>query len=375
MFKKFTYTNDQVSIQRYPKGKYMSNREYAIYTDTNRVKGIAFTSISTPSEAVTGLEEGFSISRQENLANPLVQYRAILERSSESQLLDLLEQRNNNLPSWCHARLNARIPFGHMVGDYGLYYLSIESPGRGQYGNSVDQLQITHQQALERARRMLIVPRNPGYIIQALNLRDGTAFDEDGNQTDPLFDQSNRDQLVQSMIKANKKSFDYSHDPNQRTPQGLIEIINNNPILVAVPVENPNTVASVGIVERDSRFTYGDIALVEPTYYTDPDHERRRLSARIRRLTNLLVRNDEFNSYYDAKGTLVFNESIRASSFILSLRSGSKLGGDADSPMINGDLGRAYTYIGPAKPETGLMPLGLSYYHNLYRYYGDPGRC
>ena len=50
---------------------------------------------------------------------------------------------------------------------------------------------------------------------------------------------------------------------------------------------------------------------------------------------------------------IVFNESIRHTSFPLCLENGCYLGGN---------LGDSYTAIGPANPDAGYMPMGLTYF-------------
>lgn len=58
---------------------------------------------------------------------------------------------------------------------------------------------------------------------------------------------------------------------------------------------------------------------------------------------------------------IVFNESIRDSSFPLCLANDCRLAATRDM-RISGNLGDAYTAIGPANPERGYMPMGLTYY-------------
>ncbi len=323
----------------------LENPDWSFYENTQRIKSVLFEPTTTE-RAIYELSAIWSDGKM-RYETPLVQVRAILPIEEE---LDLISQ-TNNLSVNIQASVNGRIPFQINNQNYGLYYLQAESNQRRAYRH---ENHLAHEQAVElglqKRRGHEIRPIPAGYSIHAIEFINNNAIDLfTGNGVSICLDH-----LANEIVRVHKRAFDYPHDPAQRTLQGARDIISNNPIVLAL---NPSgCVASVCYLERDNRFTFGNIALVEPTYFTDPKEEGKGLSSLLRQTVKMIV---EIDRGYNGSPILVFNESIRHSSFPLCLENGFHLAGDLKT--ISGDLGEAYTAIGLANPNAGCMPLGLTY--------------
>ena len=160
-------------------------------------------------------------------------------------------------------------------------------------------------------------------------------------------------ELAHKLVTVHRRAFASTHDPDQQDPYKVLEIISANPTIAAV--SSTGDIAAVGLFQKDNRFTFAGIQLVEPTFFTDPTFEGKGLSTALRQET---VRQIGSGSFTDP--TLIFGESIRGSSFGLCLANDFLLGGDGNT--ISGDLGDAYAKIGNASGgNIGLMPMGLTY--------------
>ncbi len=333
--------------------------DMSVQESTQRVKSVRFGDISTADEIA---ERGFQIWQESQhlprFQHPLTQVRAIMPIAEEDKLLDYADQINTET-----TRLNAqtavvgRIPFRHNGQDLGIYYFQTESNSRPVYRNGN---WLTHEQAIAEAmkKKQMRIDRElpPGFTVKVLECTEHGARDILTGR------EEKRDmaELAAEIAAVHKLAFAYPHDPAQQTPEGAYAILQNNP--VAIAFGSHNEVASVGYFEQDDRFTYGGIKLIEPTYFTHPGEEYRRhgLSSHLRMATQMMSQKADSILTWGGNAAVIFNESIRNSSFLLS-QYHCELAGNANG-RISGNLGDAYTAIGPANPDIGYMPMGLTYY-------------
>src|SRR5690606_10787922 len=135
-----------------------------------------------------------------------------------------------------------------------------------------------------------------GYEL--IGLSPGGEIFDNGKQFDV-------EELAVKLVASHKACFAYPHDPNQQTVQGMIEILMNNPNVIAFT--SAGEIAAVGVMERDNNFAQiTQVSIYEPTFWTVPEHCRNGLSTGLRqsmmRLSNLMG------------NTLFYSESIRPTS-------------------------------------------------------------
>ncbi len=327
------------------------------YENTQRLKGVRMNDISSPIHVG---EETWRLWEQagNHYETPQVQTRAIIPIDEEGLLRRVQEElQEAALSTGGTARISGRIPFQIDEQAFGLYYVDIAS---GQRRAFRDTKWTEHNEAIrqgfdKRSRyETRAVP--PGYNISALEIRDGKLRDILSGQ----WLEEDMEEIAAQVAGVHKLAFEYPHDPAQQTSEGALAIMMSNPTLVAFDIHRQ--VASVGYLEEDPRFTFAGIRLVEPTYFTHPGEQYRRhgLSSHLRQVTQQLVRHSYNSQAYNGDPLIVFNESIRNTSFPLCIANGCRVAGTTDG-SISGNLGEAYTAIGPANPEIGYMPMGLTY--------------
>ena len=321
---------------------------------TQRVKGANFSRVTTVEETDHILNLLWQ--EAEQFAQPLTQARVIMPLTEEEHLLEAVPKFNGTL-----RLVNGRIPFSVDGQGLAIYYLQ-ESVDRKRYSFGEAGKELTHQEAVERGynKRLAFDPKR--VIDDQFSIQVDDYSGEEGVNI-LTGDKSNlpKGQFIDQLIQVHKRAFAYPHDESQRQEAGIREILDNNPIITGYDNQN-QIIASVGFWEADSKFDFGGIKLVEQTYFTDPNYEKNGLSIAMRKATQDLVINSKEIAVYGKKPVIIFNESIRATSFPLCLQVGCDLGGSIEAGFISGDLGDAYTYIGPANPRTGLMPMGLTYF-------------
>lgn len=312
-------------------------------TTANRLKGYQFAEPIMPDTAISGLSAAWEVASG-TFEDPLVQLRCIVPLALEANLIDLVSAENQEDKSEMY--IAGRIPFVLDGDTMGLYYVHQESAQR--HGFIASGPIRTHQDAINRALRpRASAPLSPDYRIHTVQFSGDTAYDL---LTDRVLDFLPRESVVDQICQLHQEAFAHPHDVSQRTTAGVNQILDHNPIFLACQGEH---LAAVGFVEQDSSVVCDQYSLCEPTYFTQVRHRSHGLSRHLR---------DATRRWVDTQGNvLCFAESIRSTSFPLSLQSGFSLGGTPES-LIPGDLGNAYTYIGDANPESGYMPMGLSYY-------------
>lgn len=323
------------------------------YPETHRVKKVLFSQEISATHAMTELERSCRWAGH-LYQDPLVQVRFILPLSEEEQLLDTATAFHAFGNT---ARVNGRIPFQGRGREVALYYIQSESLDRPSY---IPVSQTSHEEALEKGRiiRNRSIPTLPeGFEIAVIEFINGHARDILHDQP---YENLCQEELAIQLALAHRDSFQYPHDFAQQTEEGVMEILNANPVIFAID-RNENAIASVGYLEADPNFSYSDITLIEPTYFTRPRYEGKGLSSLLRKATQNLVNHSQDIIRYNGAPLLVFNESVRTTSFPLSFGNGCELAGTADL-RISGNLGDAYTAIGPANPDVGFMPMGLTYF-------------
>jgi len=337
--------------------------QVSIQESTHRVKGKRFDSVTRdPESLIKDVLSLWSVGTRE-FQNPLVQARHVCPIDQEAELLELVSERNAILPSDSQVRVNGRIPFMDPDTDehLAIYFTSIEDSSRAQFNspNQVDHgtaIQTFMEKGLSEPR-----PLPEGVEIRAIReLQDGEIYDY---LSDEVLEEMDTETVARQLAELHTQSFAHAHDRSQTKPSGQSEILKENPVIVAIDTTT-NEIVAAGLMEQDTDFNFG-ITLTEPTFYTARDYRRQGISTHLRKtMQHLIDMPTYFNRGYQP--TIIFNESIRGSSFIGSLRAGCKLSGDlqatGDSNGIDGNLGNAYTYIGPANPETGLMPMGLTHW-------------
>lgn len=323
------------------------------YHNTQRVKTVRFDRPYAPEEITGVLLDAWNIAG-ERYPTPLAQVRAIMPVSQEPVLLEQLAEVSQRV-SDSNVAVVGRVPFKVNRRNYGLYYCHAESP-RPAFPSSRSH-EASIQYGLERRARRQEREFPSGFNLQVVEFANAVARNPLSGETTQL-DMRN---LAQQLVALHKICFAYPHDPSQQTEEGMMEILSNNP--VAFITDPNNQIASAVLLERDDRFTFGNIALVEPTYFTHPGGEYREhgLSSFLRDTVQRLVQNSSAIESYRRDPILLFTESIRHISFHLCLETGFPLAGDGK--VITGNLGN-YTLIGDANPDTGYMPMGLTYYRD-----------
>lgn len=336
--------------------------EWSFYPSTQRIKKVMFDVPVSAIDAVTETVNLWEVA-DKVYNSPLVQVRAIIPSSFQDNLLSLVDKFkcSGSLSSQAKFDVVGRIPFRSDNEDYGIYYIQLESETRKGYK---DEKHIEHTQALQIALKkkekhtVRLIPE--GYKIHTIIFLDNQAIDVLTGEKLSF----NQEELARQIIEVHKEAFkEDTHDPNQRSMEGALGIIRNNPTLVAI--DNENSVCSVGYMEREDRFTFGNISLIEPTYFTHPTKDGLGLSSALRQITRRITSGQTEVPIYNNSPMIVFNESIRHTSFLLCIANGCELAGTNDL-SIPGNLGEAYTRIGPANPDLGrgYMPMGLTYFIN-----------
>lgn len=331
--------------------------EHSYYPETQRVKLVRFDELSSPLSTVEDAWNTWETAKDE-YPSPLIQVRTVIPLDDQEELISRMEEiQLAAADEGANARIAGRIPLRLDEGQFGLYYVQIEAGSRPAY-----RAQSGHVEAVQRGvdKRNRYVERAlpPGFTTHAVEFANGRAVDLlRGEEMD-----IQAETLAQAIAGVHRLAFEYPHDPAQQTTEGALAILERNPVLIAVD-HNRQQLASVAYLERDERFSLGGLALVEPTYFTHPGEEYRRhgLSSHLRKATQDLTRQSERIQVYNGSPILVFNESIRDTSFPLAIANNSRLAATHDLG-IDGNLGDAYTAIGPANPEIGYMPMGLTYF-------------
>lgn len=317
--------------------------------NTQRVKSVLFDRPYSANEITGVFLDSWDLSA-DLYEHPLAQVRAIMPVSQEEQLLEQFDRLHASFPD-DDIGVVARVPFTLDGEKYGIYYCQAASLDRALWQTDPTK---PHEEAVvygeSRRGRREIGNLPEGFRLFAVEFVKGRARDilHNGNEL-PI----NIDDFAGELVDLHKAAFPIPHDPNQQTVEGVKEIIVNNPTIIVC--DDNGKLLSAGFLERDLRFTFGNIALVEPTYFTHPGSEYRGhgFSSHIRRATQELVR---LNMAYGGSPMLVFNESIRDTSFQLCLENWCQLAGEG---RISGDLGEAYTLIG-----SGFKPLGVTFYES-----------
>lgn len=327
------------------------------YENTQRVKSVNMIDVISP---VAMGEEVWRVweHAQGLYEQPLVQVRGIVPVDDEGQLHAITQELSVAAESSSgRSNISGRIPFQIDGQAFGLYYMDIASQARRTYR---DDNWMSHHQAIERGiqkrERFEQRPVPSGFRVAALEIAQGRLLDiltSSDMDLDP-------EALAAEIAELHRVSFAYPHDPAQQTAEGAFAIMSANPTLVAFDPDM--RVASVGYLEQDTRFSFAGMRLIEPTYFTHPGEQYRRhgLSSHLRQATQQLVRHGYNSETYNGDPLIIFNESIRNTSFPLCIANGCRIAGTYDG-SISGNLGDAYTAIGPANPEIGYMPMGLTY--------------
>jgi hypothetical protein len=317
---------------------------FKVDISTQRIKPVLFDQISNPSVLVDTAGEAWEYATKQ-LGHPLVQVRGVMQVALERELMKQVSEKGP-------FNVVARIPFNYENEPVAIYYVQAQQENRPSYKFKEGYKNISHEEALRRAlekaaRGFDALP--DGYSIKRL------IPDSDGNKMNAVNDGEFNvgvGELAKILVNTHKACFDYPHDVNQEDVNAVSETLRNNPLVVALDASE--NVAAVGYIEKDPRFTLDrNITLVEPTYWTVPEHRRGGLSHHLRL---------EAKRLYDEIGNIIsFGESVRPTSFVLILASGYSLSGTSDL-SISGNLGNSYTAIGPANPASGYISMGASYY-------------
>jgi hypothetical protein len=259
--------------------------------------------------------------------------------------------------------VNGRIPIPGT--GQSLFYVTTENRARQSYNPEGN----THEQAVAKGMRGRELRNNSGWVEQTkselvrngitlhavdftngIDMLTGQSLELDGQQSDI-------EVIASQLAGLFRSGFEYSHDPAQQATAGQIAILESSPVLLA---RKNGQVIAAGVLEADSKFDFQGWKLVEPTFVTQPGNEYRGIgiSSVLRHEMRNLINSANYLQYYGP--TIVFCESIRASSGPLSIANGFDLAADVGAG-ISGNLGEAYTYIGPANPETGMVPMILTY--------------
>ena len=311
---------------------------------TQRIKPVLFEEVSDPWALTNTANRAWDQARRE-LDYPLIQVRGVVPMALERELIREVEGSGP-------FAVVARIPFNIDREPAAIYYVQAEVNGRPGYKFADDDLNISHRQALARAsekmnRGFKILP--DGYTVRSM-IPDSSGSRMQATNDKHFF--MDTPELAKVLVETHKACFEYPHDSNQQDVYEVEKTLRNNPIVLAFDVRD--NVVAVGYIEKDKRFTLGNgLTLVEPTYWTLPTHRHAGASYHLRQAAKDL---------YDQEGNIIcFGESVRSTSFVLILASGYELAG-TDDLAITGNLGDAYTAIGPANPGVGYIPMGASFH-------------
>jgi len=305
----------------------------------------------------------FAIKALENSSTPgLFQHRQILKPKQALFLNEWLKEASSQ--SIIKGGVNAVV--GIPGSAENLYYITFEHPGRlGHNGTSITHnetirrgLEMRTIRSLEWYKNLKIELQNQGILIYALDFTSSQNGIEIFSGRDSPINLNKASEQLASLFQY---GFEYSHDPAQQTISGQENILNSNPVLVAV---HDGIIVAAGVIEQDPRFNFNNWSLSEPTFVTLPD-QRFRSKGISSLLRNEMLRLINHPLYLKNHGQgIIFCESIRGSSGKLSVANNYLIGEDLDILGCNGDLAPqtgAYTYIGSANPQTGLAPMILTY--------------
>lgn len=325
-----------------------------IYYDSQRIKAVEFSTLYKFNNLENDLNGRVNRSRN-LLESPLIQLRVLLDRSQECGLLTTTKVLNGSIDPDFSAQVVGRIPFNSDGRRLALYYIQATDKSRQRFLFNDPNRDIGHDVAVQRGNRPLKTGGALNFDLEVVDYRRNRLIGSDRN---PSISESDAITQLQGLHAG---AFETPHDAAQRSTDGIRDILHHNPVVLGLQGGN---IIAAGYLERDIRFTFNNIALVEPTYFTDTTSQCNGLSSAIRQRVRQLLDTGELDSYYQSQGTIIFNESIRPTSFILSLRNGYPLAGCVNSP-IEGNLGDKYSLIGQARGSNGYMPMGLTYYTNL----------
>lgn len=314
-------------------------------TTANRLKGHCLSTSIHPQDAFEAVDRAWDSALSTHGDQAFVQLRCVIPLRQEDEIIRLNTRASS---SDAESSIAGRIPFLHANEAFGLYYLHRASIQRPSI--KIDSPIQTHQQALYAANKTRKVrPLDQEFQTHVVQFNGSVAFDALTDRQIPFLD---RESTVEQIQQLHRFSFDHPHDTSQRDQVGINKILDHNPVVLAAAASQ---IAAVGFIEQESQPMLGTVHLSEPTYFTHPEYRSRGLSYHLRQATKVWI-NTQPNH-------ICFAESVRYSSFPLSIGSGFRLAGTPDS-AIQGNLGDAYTYIGPANPQTGYMPMGLSYFES-----------
>jgi len=330
-----------------------SGSDWHCYDDTERIKVVRFQSVGTVGEAIEDLRHAWSIAVM-RYTHPLVQVRVILRLTDQEHLLaSVAGLAVQGASAW----VAGRIPFRVYGQEFAIYAVHLQASGRPSYATPDG---IDHATAVSRGydrRGEHLGLREPdGFTLHAVEFVDGVARYLDGDSA-PLLQ---LDALARELAHLHRLAFEYAHDPAQQSVDGVWAILQANPVLFATAADG--TIVAVLYPERDARFSFGGIALIEPTGFTHPApiYRRHGLFARLSQTLVGLVQTGTPMTSYGGAPVIMFGEAVRHTAFPAALASGAHLAGTRDL-RIAGDLGNAYTAIGPARPDRGFMPMGMLY--------------
>lgn len=327
------------------------------YPATQRIKSAMWGHPVTSKTALREMQ-GIWTSASQRFDTPLAQVRCILPTSEQQNILEAMGKFHQNISrDNSHASVVAKIPFVIEGEEYAIYYLQAESGDRPSYPL---ERGYTHEQAVDHGLSRRGVKRSllsEGFSLHAVEFVNTEGKDIFTQRPLPV----SMTTLAEQLADVHRQSFAYPHDKAQQTSEGVQEILTHNPIMYITDPEG--VIAAVGFLEQDTDFALGGGALIEPTYFTSPDERYRRhgLSSHLRQAVQQLALQPESFTAYGERPLVIFNESVRETSFPLCLANGYHLSGDAQIP---GNLGRAYVAIGPANPQTGFMSMGSTYFRS-----------
>ncbi len=326
---------------------------------TGRYKASYLTTSSTTTEIVRHIYRAEYAVRTATKPG-LTQIRVIMPDVEGTDLARHIHAANDPGIS---TSVNGRIPIPGT--GQSLFYITTENPSRASYNLEG----ISHEQAVAKGMRGRELRNNSGWVEQTkselvrngitvhavdftsgIDMLTGRSLELDGQQPDI-------EVIASQLASLFSLGFEYSHDPAQQTTARQRAILESSPVLLA---RKNGQVIAAGVMETDSKFDFQGWKLVEPTFVTQPGNEYRGIgiSSVLRHEMRNLINSANYLQCYGP--TIVFCESIRASSGPLSIANGYDLAAHSESG-ISGNLGEAYTYIGPANPNTGMVPMLQTY--------------